>query len=218
MFSLETFHKEYETDIADLTIRNRNFSFFVPKTLDRFLDPEDMFRDFPLWSKIWEASIILADYLAGIEAEPQKRFLEIGSGLGVAGIIAASFGHHVTMTEYNIDALNFAHANAKNNLPSPDSNPHITELDWHRPKLDGSFDYIIGSEVIYKEGDFKPILRLFKTFLKSDGEIILAERVRKTTLEFFRQMGDIFDIKAQKKILRSEEGEIRVILARMKHR
>lgn len=218
MFSLHDFHKEYETDTSVLKIGGRNFTFFIPKTLDRFLDPEDMFHDFPLWSKIWEASIILADYLAGIEADPKKRFLEIGSGLGIAGIIASSFGHHITLTEYNTDALNFARANAKNNLASPNSNLEITSLDWNRPQLEGSFDYIIGSEIIYKETDFKPILRLFKTFLKPDGEIILSERVRNTTLEFFRQMGDFFDIKAQKKILRSDEGEIRVMLCRMKHR
>lgn len=216
MFSLETFHKEYETDLSALKIRGRNFSFFVPKTLDRFLDPENMFHDFPLWAKIWEASIVLADHLAGIDAEPQKRFLEIGSGLGVAGIIASSFGHHVTMTEYNTDALNFAHANAESNLSSAESSLEITKLDWNKPQLEGSFDYIIGSEVIYKERAFEPIQRLFKTFLKPDGEVVLAERVRKTTLEFFRQMGDFFDIKAQKKILRSDEGEIRVMLCRMR--
>jgi len=216
MFSMEAFHKEYETDISALKIRGRNFNFFVPKTLDRFLDSEDMFHDFPLWSKIWEASIVLADHLAGIDAEPQKRILEIGSGLGIAGIIASSFGHHVTMTEYNTDALNFAQANAENNLSSEESSLEISKLDWNKPQLEGSFDYIMGSEVIYKESAFEPILRLFKTFLKPDGEVVLAERVRKTTLEFFRQMGGFFDIKAQKKILRSDEGEIRVMLCRMR--
>ena len=48
MFSLETFLKEYETDTSNLTIRGRNFSFFVPKNLDRFLDPDDMLNDFPI--------------------------------------------------------------------------------------------------------------------------------------------------------------------------
>ena len=216
MFSLETFQKDYETDTSALKIRGRNFSFYVPKTLDRFLDPDDTFHDFPLWAKIWEASIILADHLSGIKAEPQKRFLEIGSGLGIAGIVASSFGHHVTLTEYNADALNFAHANAQHNLSSEESSLEITRLDWNNPQLEGSFDYIIGSEVIYKDRDYDPILSLFKAFLKPDGEIILAERVRKTTLEFFRQMTEFFDVKAQKKILRSEEGEIRVMLCRMR--
>jgi len=216
MFSLEYFHKEYETDTSDLVIRGRSFSFLIPKSIDRFVDPDDVFHNFPLWSKIWEASIVLADYLSGITAEQGKRFLEIGSGLGLAGIVASSFGHQVTMTEYNTDALNFARANAQINLHSVDSNLKITELDWSKPQLEGLFDYIVGSEIIYNERDFQPILGLFKTYLRPGGEIILAERLRKTSIEFFRQMQKFFDIKAQKKTLRSKNEEIRVMLCRMR--
>ena len=216
MFSLKSFHRKYETDISDLTIRDRHFRFFTPKSLDKFIDPDDIFHDFPLWSKIWEASIILSDYLSRIPVDPEKRFLEIGCGMGVIGVVASAFGHRVTMTEYNPDALNFARANASANLSPDDTGLEITELDWGKPQVEGLFDYIIGSEVIYKEKDYQPILKLFKTFLKPSGEIILAEGVRKTSMEFFRQMSELFDITAKKKILRSSEEEIRVILARMK--
>ncbi|MBW2216296.1 MAG: methyltransferase domain-containing protein, partial [Deltaproteobacteria bacterium] len=194
------------------------FSFYTPKTLDLFMDTEDVFNNFPLWAKIWEASIVLSEYLAGIAPEPEKRFLEIGSGMGIAGIVASSFGHHVTLTEYNPDALNFARANAEKNLSSTNADFEIVQLDWNKPNLEGSFDFIFGSEIIYNDRDYQPILGLFKRFLKPGGEIILAERVRKTSIEFFRQISDIFDIKAQKKILRSKEGEIMVMLCRMKYR
>ena len=216
MFSLESFHKDYKTDSKDMVIGGRNFKFFVPKTIDEFIDPQDVFHDFPLWSKIWEASIVLADYLAGITVDPERRFLEIGCGLGLVGIVAASFGHRVTMTEYNPHALDFSRANAEINPPAADSNLEILKLDWNRPRLQGLFDPIVGSEIIYNERDYKPILALLKTFLKPGGEIILAEGVRKTSMEFFRQMGQFFNIKAHKKVLRSEEQEIRVILCRMR--
>ena len=216
MFSLKSFHRKYETDTSDLTIRDRHFRFFTPKSLDKFIDPDDIFQNFPLWSKIWEASIILSDYLSRIPVDPEKRFLEIGCGMGVIGVVASAFGHRVTMTEYNPDALNFARANASANLSADDTGLEITELDWGKPQVEGLFDYIIGSEVIYKEKDYQPILKLFKTFLKPSGEIILAEGVRKTSMEFFRQMSELFDITAKKKILRSSEEEVRVILARMK--
>ncbi|RLC30928.1 MAG: methyltransferase [Deltaproteobacteria bacterium] len=218
MDSLTEFHDQYDTDKSTLTIRGRNFSFFVPKTLDRFLNATDLLNHFPLWAKIWEAAIVLADCLAGMTVDPQKRFLEIGSGLGVAGIVAASFGHRVMMTEYNADALNFARANAQNNRIASTHRLKITSLDWNNPQLQEPFDYIIGSEVIFREQDFQPILALFQTWLKPDGTIILAERVRKTTVEFFRRMGDYFEIHARKKILRSEDGEIRIILCRMRFR
>ena len=74
----------------------------------------------------------------------------------------------------------------------------------------------MGSEIIYNERDYQPILALLKTFLKPGGEVMLAEGVRKTSMEFFRQMGQFFNIKVHKKVLRSEEQEIRVILCRMR--
>ena len=213
MFTLESFRKQYETDTKDVTIRGRSFRFFVAKSLETFIDPRDIFHDFPLWIKIWEASIILADYFAGLKAEPEKKFLEIGCGVGLVGIVASAFGHHVTATEYNPDALNFARANA---ILNKASNIEIKELNWNKPQLKGSFDTIIGSEIIYKESDYQPISNLFKTYLKNGGEIILAERIRKTSMEFMRQMGDSFDITAQKKVFRSKEKEIAVMLCRMR--
>lgn len=212
MFSMESFKQEYETNTVDVVIRNRKFSFFVPKSLDRFIDPENVFNKFPLWAKIWEPCLILADYLASMPLNPKKRFLEIGSGLGLVGIAASSFGHQVTMTEYNHDALNFAKANAQiNNC----SNIEIKELDWNHPELKGTFDRIMGCEIIYKEESFYPILRLFQTYLKKDGEILLSERVRKSSIEFFRQMSEYFNIKAQKKIMRNDSDEIHVMMCRM---
>ncbi|MBC2694423.1 MAG: methyltransferase [Desulfobacteraceae bacterium] len=212
MFSMELFQKEYETDTVELVIRNRKFSFFVPKSLDGFIDPENVFNNFPLWAKIWEPCLILADYLASMPVKPEKRFLEIGSGLGLVGIVASSFGHKVTMTEYNYDALNFAKANAHIN---DCSNLKIMELDWNKPELKGTFDRIIGSEVIYKEESFYPILRLFRIYLKEDGEILLLERARRSSIEFFRQMSEHFKIKAQKKIIRNDSDEIHVMMCRM---
>jgi hypothetical protein len=53
-------------------------------------------------------------------------------------------------------------------------------------------------------------------YLKHGGEIILAETVRKSSMDFFRQAKESFDIRAQKKKLRTEDEETVIILARMK--
>jgi protein-L-isoaspartate O-methyltransferase len=212
--TLESFQKQYDTTTAELVVRDRSFRFFVPERLDPFVDPEDLFQDFPLWIKIWEASFVLAEYLAGFNVESGKRFLEIGCGLGVVGIVTSSFGHHVTMTEYNHDALNFARANALLNEIS--SNLEIRHLDWNSPLIEGSFDYIVGSEILFREGDFDPLFKLLMTYLNAGGEVILAEGIRKTSMEFMRQMSHSFSISAKKKILRSGDQEIPIMLSRMK--
>lgn len=212
MFSLDSFYNKYDTETAEIVIRGRKFEILLPGSLDTLIDGQDLFHDFPLWSKIWEASWILADYLAGMKVEPERTFLEIGSGIGLASIVAASFGHNVTMTERDARSLEFARANARLN-GCPDLK--IRELDWHRPRMKGPFDYILGSEIAYQEKSFEPLRKLIESFLKPDGEVILASEMRRTSLEFYRQMQAFFNLKAQKKVLRSENRVIRVVLCRM---
>ena len=216
MFSMSAFHRKYETDISSLAIGDQGFKFFVPKSLDPFLDKEDVFSEFPLWSKIWEASIVLANHMAAMPVDPQKHLLEIGCGIGLVGTVAARCGHRITMTEYNRDSLNFARANVRVNHTTESLEPGIVELDWTKPALEGRFDMILGSEVVYKEEYFEPLLGLFRRYLKPEGEIILAEGLRKTSMEFFERMSDICEVKARKRILRSKGEEKRVILASMR--
>ncbi len=215
VFSLEAFRQQFPTETKDMSIGNRRFQFMVPKSIDPFIDPEDLFADFPLWSKIWEASIILADHLAGMPPDPEKRFLEIGGGMGLVGVVAACFGHRVTMMEHNPDAVQFARANAEVNRRTDDQDFNIVQLNWHQPALNRVFDYIVGSEVVYNEENYAPLQHLFSTCLIPGGTVILAERARNTSIEFFRQMSSLFDITARKKILRLEGKEVRVILATM---
>jgi predicted nicotinamide N-methyase len=213
MFSIESFYQEYETKSTEVVINAKKFDILLPRYLDRFINPDDGLHDFPLWAKIWKASWVLSGYLADMPVEPDKRFLEIGAGVGLVSIVAASFGHQITMTEYNPDALNFAHANAHlNNCPGLP----IRKLDWHRPQLSAKFDTIVASEVTYKLEDFVPLIRLFRAYLQPEGEIILASEMRKTGKDLFNQLKTDFDIKVEKKSLRSETGATRIVLFKMR--
>lgn len=159
--------------------------------------------------------MVLADHLAALKVDPGKRFLEIGCGLGLVGIVAAFCGHQITMTEFNEHALNFASANAHANLDFPNQCIEILRLDWKDPRLEGTFHRILGSEVVYKETDFDALIKLFQTCMDPDGEIVLAERLRESTIEFFRRATPFFHITAQKKVLRAQSLQFRVILATM---
>jgi predicted nicotinamide N-methyase len=215
MFSLETFRNEYETDTTPMTVRGRPFQFLAPKSIERFMDPEAVFENFPLWAKVWDASVVLADHLAGLRPQKDKRFLEIGCGLGIVGIVGSAFGHRFTMTEVNPDALNFAQANALLNGLTPGVDIQIGALDWNNPETEEVFDCIVGSEVVYKKGDYEPLMRLFQRHAKPTGEIILAEAFRKTSVEFLRRMEEGYELKARKKTLRSPDKEVSVILCEM---
>ena len=212
VLSLEEFQKEYETDVSPVTIRDRRFQFFVPKTIDPFLNPDDPLKQFPLWTKIWDASLILADELASLSVRPGRAFVEIGCGLGLVGIVAASFGHEVTMTEYDPHALAFARANA---LLNGLGELRVRPLDWNQPALNETFDLIIGSEIIYHERDFDSIRGLFQRLSKPGGEIILCAEIRKTNMAFLSLLQNTYAIKARRKTLRSEAKNISVMLCHL---
>ena len=213
MFSLEAFHREYETEATEIVVSGRTFSILLPKDLERFINPTDVFHDFPLWAKIWKASWVLSGYLADIAPDNGKRFLEIGAGVGLVSIVAATFGHQITMTENNPDALNFAKANAHLNHCS--SLP-ILKLDWHLPQLKGKFETIVASEITYKVEDFVPLIRLFRSYLQVGGEIILASEMRKNVKDLFNLLKNNFDIRVEKKSLRSQTETTRILLFRMR--
>jgi predicted nicotinamide N-methyase len=212
MFSLESFYQKYETEINEVVVKDRKYQILLPRYLTGFINPHDVFHEFPLWAKIWQASWVLADYLAAIPVAAKKQFLELGAGVGLVSIVAASFGHRITMSEYNHDALQFARANAHiNDCPGLP----VVELDWNRPQLPGRFDFIVASEVIYKKKDCRPLMKLLKAGLKPDGEVILVGEMRKSSMDFYKELTNLFNIMVQKKVLRSDDEEISIYLFRM---
>ncbi|MBL0716208.1 MAG: methyltransferase [Desulfosarcina sp.] len=212
MFSLETFNTAYDTEIADLAVGGRPFRFHVPRTVEQFIDPENPLRDFPLWSKIWEASLLMATRVASRPVRKDERLIELGAGLGVTGEVAAAFGHDVTITEYDPHALAFIKANL---LENRCTNARVRRLDWHHPDLKDRFDGILGSELIYKDSNFKTMRKLFRALLKPGGEILLAGEIRQTNKAFLDCMQSAFSIQLAQKTLRSETQVIPLLLIRM---
>ena len=208
-FSMEQFQNNYDTEIFPVKVGDRELRFYKPASIDRFINHDNPMDGFPLWAKIWEASAIIVQYMADLTVAPWRRVLELGSGIGVAGIAAASLGHNITLTEYNPDALNFLKANADlNNC----TQVPVQHLDWFRPELDGRFDLIIGSEIVYQKEAVGALGNIFEKFLSPEGKVVLAERVRSTGAVFFETMAARYNIKAQKRTLKSSEKSETVIL------
>ena len=212
MFSLDSFYKAYDTEITEVVVNGRKFQILLPKSITGFINTDNVFQEFPLWAKIWQSSWVLADHLAAVPVIAKKKFLEIGAGVGLVSIAAASFGHRITMSEHNYDALQFARANA---LINECPRLFIIDLDWNRPHSTGRFDCIVASEVTYKKEECPSLVKLLKACLKPDGEVILAGEMRKSSMDVYKELALGFNIKVQKKVLRSDSEEINIYLFRM---
>jgi 2-polyprenyl-3-methyl-5-hydroxy-6-metoxy-1,4-benzoquinol methylase len=215
MFSIESFRTKYDTDSTEVVIDHRSFHILSPSSLEPFVDPNDPSHHFPLWCKLWEASRMLAAFLAHKPVDPQKRLIEIGAGLGLVSIAAAAAGHDITLTEYNLHALQFAQANAYiNGLPQL----AVQRLDWNRPELDRKFDLLVGSEVVYKKQDFEPLIRLFQYALLPQGEIILASEARRIVSDFLHHIEPDYHLKFKETVLQTQGRETRVMLIKLSAR
>lgn len=139
----------------------------------------------PYWAELWASSVGLARHLCRDNALLGRRVLEIGCGLGLAGIAAAKAGASVLLTDVDPHAVAFALRNARRNGCL---NAEARRLSWLFPALEGSFDAILGSDVIYDPDHFDPIARLVLNHLAPGGRAIFAEPRRDVACHFFDTM------------------------------
>jgi hypothetical protein len=59
---------------------------------------------------------------------------------------------------------------------------------------------------------------LFERYLTPEGEVVLAEGIRKTSIEFFKMMSGTHRVSVNKKVLRSGDKEIPLMLATIKRK
>ena len=141
----------------------------------------------PYWAELWPSSLGLARYCLNEHGLADKRVLEIGCGLGLAGIAAASAGAHVIFTDYEPDALKFARYNVLKNLPHDNivSRVEFRLLDWRSDENVEPVDMIIGADVVYERRNFFPILNIARRALKSNGCGVFTDPDRSTGMSFF---------------------------------
>ena len=68
---------------------------------------------------------------------------------------------------------------------------------------------------MYRKEDCRPMLGLLQSCLKPGGEVILAGEMRKSSMEFYEQLETVFNIRVQKKALRSNNETVTIYLFRM---
>lgn len=145
----------------------------------------------PLWAKIWPACLPLAMYMQRQTPQNKDRVLEIGAGLGVAGMFAGLRGFPVVISDIQPDALVFARINVLHNALA--DTVQVRYVDYTADEHHGVFSHIIGSEVLYREAVYSPLLRFLRSHLpsgaaarrESSAEILLTADCGRRALKFF---------------------------------
>ncbi len=175
----------------------------------------------PYWAYLWSSALILAEVVATepwpVSNEPKRSLcaLEIGCGMGLAGLVALNRGLSVCFTDYDRAPLHFVKRSARENGFDPAS--FTTRLlDW-RDLPKATYPVILGSDVLYEHRLVPLVARLLAKLLQPNGLGLIACPGRRSA-EGFRQGLPALGLRCRVETIeaRSEEGEpIRGVLYRV---
>lgn len=139
-------------------------------------------KRFPFGLMLWESAVALAGVLA---AEPGlvagRTVLELGCGIGLSGVVAASLGGRVVATDHDEAALMAARRTAAaNGVSTLDT----ANGDWHDWRVPGRFDVILGADVAYDGEAHTALLDVLHAALAKGGKVLLADPGRTAQAAF----------------------------------
>ncbi|MDR2550591.1 MAG: methyltransferase domain-containing protein [Desulfobulbus sp.] len=209
----------YSVAFEPLRIREHQLQLLKLTDLEQILDGKDPLKDvsaFPFWIKLWEAAIVLSEFIAGMPCEQETSVLELGAGLGAPGLAAAAAGYTVTLSDYEKMILDFERINAAaSNL----TNVRFSMLDWLNPPEMERYDIILGAEILFREEFFEPLLGILRKALKPEGVVYLAHDIKRRSLEPFLKMAEReYRIAASQRKLKSLEQDKIILLTRLQPR
>ncbi len=174
--------------VTRLEIGGRAISVVRPGDPDRLLDDPAVLdwnrRDdyMPYWAYLWPGAYLLADAVIREPWPDRARMvgpfdaLEIGCGLGLAGLAALSKGRSVLFTDYDAAPLDFVAQQRRDERVRPHAIRRAA-LDW-RHLSDEKYPVILGADVIYEAVLVPLVANLLARLLAPGGVGLIATPYR----------------------------------------
>jgi predicted nicotinamide N-methyase len=147
-----------------------------PQRPDELLDEEAFARDefLPYWAELWPSGLALARALP--ERLDGVHLLELGCGLGLPSLAAASRGARVTALDWAAEAIELLAVNAERNGVALDA----VHADWRTFR--GRFDLVLAADLLYEERNVGSLLEVLPALAP---EVLIAEPGRPHAAAFF---------------------------------
>mmetsp|Transcript_29161 Transcript_29161/g.82231 ORF Transcript_29161/g.82231 Transcript_29161/m.82231 type:complete len:267 (-) Transcript_29161:8-808(-) len=134
------------------------------------------------YADTWKAGYALGQFLEGdvcAERLAGRAVLELGAGCGYAGLVAATLGAQVVLSDQE-PLLRVLSRNVQDNHSVLPIEPTVALLDWryasHRNALAARhdhFDYILSSDCMYEEDCIEPLIAVLRS-LSSPRDALLT--------------------------------------------
>lgn len=168
---------------------------------DQFADPAGAAEalgissaQWPLFGQVWPSGLHLAAAMAVRPLPEGERILEIGCGLALASLVCHRRGAEVTASDIHPLAGAFLLENLRLNELAPMRYCHG---DWSEdavaavdgaPRVQGRFDLIIGSDVLYERDDGGALAAFIDKHALPRCELLIVDPNRGNRAAFTRRM------------------------------
>ncbi|MCL4860236.1 MAG: methyltransferase domain-containing protein [Caldilineaceae bacterium] len=153
---------------------------------DALLDMADELAQIPYGYLLWESAVALANWLAGHAAlVAGRRVLELGAGMGLPGLVAASLGAHVWQTDHEPQTLAIAAHNAEQNDVG---GIQRFVADWRAWDHTDQYDLLLGADILYERAMHPHLELIFQRNLAPGGKLVLADPSRPQALELLARL------------------------------
>lgn len=136
---------------------------------------------------IWPAGYALAHVVNHCPIK-NKRILEVGCGIGLASLVLNRRLADITATDYHPKAEAFMRVNTELN---GDRTIPFERTSWQdsNDRL-GKFDLIIGSDVLYEEGNVNNLISFIAAHARPSTQVLIVDPGRGQTNRFARGMAE----------------------------
>ncbi len=188
MPSLPDLATRFPLETVTIPIGDRTWQITCVTDQDALLDGVNEVEHVPYGFLLWESAVALAGWLA--ERPDQvagKRVLELGAGVGLAGLMARHLGADLWQTDHRADVLLLAQENARQNDVVL---PHQFIADWRNWDHTAQYDLILGADILYERAMHQHLAPIFRTNLAPGGTLVLSDPSRPQALELIAAMED----------------------------
>lgn len=172
--------------LQTILLTNTKVDLYVPE--ERVLKEayETGVIPFPYWGKVWPSAKALAEFLSQHPAYiKDKKVLELGAGLGLPSLIAASYASCVICSDYSEDAVVIAKQSAEHGHLK---NFEARVLDWNHLPHELHADVLLLSDINYQPGAFRALTNVTRSFLQKGATIILSTPQRLMAKDFISSL------------------------------
>jgi predicted nicotinamide N-methyase len=167
----------------------------------------------PYWTRVWLAAVAAARLLARSGDLGGLEVCDIGCGLGIPGIVAASRGATVTFADQEAGALAFAGWNGLRQARA--APPRVQQLDWATEDLAGRFQVMVLADVTYRALHHAPLLRQIERGLADGGVVVHADPQRDESAVFLGRLRERLEVGVSLRATAfgEQSGEVRLSVA-----